>query len=485
MKRKIITYLLIFFIVSALGAALAASYIGNTTSTLSRLIILHQIGDVRQNLVMSIQTVQSELYTVHTNLGHKLDLITEHVSKLEKAAQKCSTCHHAPLIADQIEEVQSKIVDYRDALNIYITASAASPKINKLKIAAAAIGNQLLVRTEEISVKAGRKLEFMTRDAMQKVRRAWMFLLATMILTFVLGIVVAVKLATSITKPINTLVNATRMIASGDLGFMVLYRDKTELGELASHFNIMSRSLKNSYTKLEEEIGERKQTEVALKKSEAFLNTIFDSIHDPFCIIDSEYRIIRANESYALMKKKRLSELIGKTCYEALQRGKGVCDDCIVLNTFASGNPCAKEKGEFNFDGVKKWSAIFTYPIVDSDGKVSYVIEYTHDITERKRAEEALRESEERYALAARGANDGLWDWDLRHNKVHFSYRWKSMLGFGENDISNNPEEWFSRVHADDRGEVEAKVCATSAAGIRISSRVPHHAQGWYLSLGD
>jgi hypothetical protein len=52
-------------------------------------------------------------------------------------------------------------------------------------------------------------------------------------LTFMLGAIVAAKLATSITKPINTLVNATRMIASGDFGYMVLYRDKTELGELA------------------------------------------------------------------------------------------------------------------------------------------------------------------------------------------------------------------------------------------------------------
>jgi type VI protein secretion system component VasK len=154
MKRKIITYLLILLIVSALGAAFAASYIGNTTSTLSHLVNLHQIADVRQHLVMSIQTVQSELYTVHTNLAHRLDLITEHVSNLEKAAQKCSTCHHTPVIAGQIDEVQSKIIDYRNALNIYISTVPNSPGNSRLKLDAASIGNQLLFRTEEISVKA-------------------------------------------------------------------------------------------------------------------------------------------------------------------------------------------------------------------------------------------------------------------------------------------------------------------------------------------
>ncbi len=97
---------------------------------------------------------------------------------------------------------------------------------------------------------------------------------------------------------------------------------------------------------------------------------------------------------------------------------------------------------------------------MDSEGKVSHVIEYTQDITERKRAEEALRESEERYALAARGANDGLWDWDLRSNKIYLSYRWKSMLGYEEKDISDTPEEWFGLVHPDDRGEVEVKIAA-------------------------
>ncbi len=59
---------------------------------------------------------------------------------------------------------------------------------------------------------------------------------------------------------------------------------------------------------------------------------------------------------------------------------------------------------------------------------------------------EALRRSEERYALAVRGANDGLWDWDLTTNRIYFAPRWKSMLGYDEWQIGDSPEEWFGRV---------------------------------------
>ncbi len=68
-----------------------------------------------------------------------------------------------------------------------------------------------------------------------------------------------------------------------------------------------------------------------------------------------------------------------------------------------------------------------------------------------KRAQEGLKESEERYALAARGANDGLWDWNLATNVIYFSDRWKAMLGYAENEMSDKPEEWLDRVHTDDR----------------------------------
>jgi diguanylate cyclase (GGDEF)-like protein/PAS domain S-box-containing protein len=79
-------------------------------------------------------------------------------------------------------------------------------------------------------------------------------------------------------------------------------------------------------------------------------------------------------------------------------------------------------------------------------------------IRERIRVEAALSESEQRYALAVRGANDGIWDWDLRSGRVHFSSRWKTMLGFMDDEVGDLPEEWLGRIHPDDQSRTRKSI---------------------------
>ncbi len=341
MKRKIILSLLILFLISGSGAMLSTLYITSTTSTLSRLVKLHQIEDLRQNLIISLQTVQSDLYTVHTMLGHKIDTIVDNVTNLDRAAAACGRCHHEPRTAKDIASMQELVRSYQDALSYYITASANRDRINKIKVKTAAMGNDLLKKTENMTIRASKNLDATTTLAMKKIRDARLILFLTMIITLALGIIVAVNLTRAVADPINALVTATRAIADGDLGHTITASDKTEFGELASHFNTMSLALKESYEELVREIAERRQTE------------------------------------------------------------------------------------------------------------------------------EALRESEERYALAAQGANDGLWDWNIRNSTVYYSFRWKSMLGFDDAGIGNTLDEWLSRVHPDDRKQVEAKLSA------HINSQTP------------
>lgn len=111
------------------------------------------------------------------------------------------------------------------------------------------------------------------------------------------------------------------------------------------------------------------------------------------------------------------------------------------------------------------------------------------EIAERRKVEDALRESEERYELAVRAANDGLWDWNLVKNIIYFSPRWKQMLGYVDGEITDNPNEWFTRVHPEDIAQLKTNISAHIkglSAHFECEYRV-QHANGsyrWMLSRG-
>jgi len=73
-------------------------------------------------------------------------------------------------------------------------------------------------------------------------------------------------------------------------------------------------------------------------------------------------------------------------------------------------------------------------------------------------AEQALRESEQRYELAVKGANDGMFEWDLKTGTTFYSPRWKSMLGYRESEVGDHIEDWHSRTHPDDLDNVLARM---------------------------
>ncbi len=107
----------------------------------------------------------------------------------------------------------------------------------------------------------------------------------------------------------------------------------------------------------------------------------------------------------------------------------------------------------------------------------------------KHRMEKALRESEERYMLALRGSNDGVWDWDLRSDTVYFSNRWKEMVGYEGDEFDNSMMDWFALIHEEDLPGVKTAI-DSHIAGLSPHLEIEHrmlHSKGhtlWVLTRG-
>jgi diguanylate cyclase (GGDEF)-like protein/PAS domain S-box-containing protein len=125
-----------------------------------------------------------------------------------------------------------------------------------------------------------------------------------------------------------------------------------------------------------------------------------------------------------------------------------------------------------------------------SGGEIGILIDaFNHMLSQIEVSELALRESDERYALATRGANDGLWDWKLATNEIYFSARWNQMLGYANHDRWSDSEEWFRLIHVADRDRVRSEIAAhldgkTSVLACEYRMRHENGSFFWILSRG-
>jgi diguanylate cyclase (GGDEF)-like protein/PAS domain S-box-containing protein len=97
---------------------------------------------------------------------------------------------------------------------------------------------------------------------------------------------------------------------------------------------------------------------------------------------------------------------------------------------------------------------LLEHPIVQG------IVVTARDLTHRRNVEATLDESQARIVRAARGANDGLWDWDLDSGEIHFSDRWRQMLGLRPDEPTGDVASWFDRIHPEDRGHFQALLTA-------------------------
>jgi len=227
---------------------------------------------------------------------------------------------------------------------------------------------------------------------------------------------------------------------------------------------------------LEQAEAEWVRAEGALRQSEHQLKLITDNLPAYVAYVgldDLRYQFVNSKfeESYKIPRSQiigsHIKDIIGQSNYEFAQK---------YLDIVRQGQATSYEN-RFVTAGTERWVKVNYVPDISDHGKAENVVVLSLDITERKRAEQALQENEERLDLALSVANDGIWDWHIGNNTVFFDRRYYTMAGYEPNEFPGEFIEWEKRVHPDDIQQTKfaiEKYLAGESGGYDVEFRFLH-----------
>jgi len=181
----------------------------------------------------------------------------------------------------------------------------------------------------------------------------------------------------------------------------------------------------------EKRIAERKRAQEALEQEKTEKEMILDSLLEHVVYQNLENKVLWANRAARESVDKPLEELVGHYCYEVWAGRESTCEDCPVAKARDTGKPQTVEKA--TPDG--RWWYIQAYPIRDDSGDILGMSELTLDITERKRAEEELREREERYRAVLEACPDPVVVYDMEGKCSYINTAFTTVFGWTPEEL--------------------------------------------------
>ncbi|NUM53587.1 MAG: PAS domain S-box protein [Candidatus Hydrogenedentes bacterium] len=200
-----------------------------------------------------------------------------------------------------------------------------------------------------------------------------------------------------------------------------------------------------------QDISRLKEAEEALRASRAVLYLFVEHTPAAVAMLDRELRYLVASKRWLLDYRLTEQDIIGKCHYDVFPEIRSNQDWLDVHQRCLRGAIEKRDEDRFvRADGTEDWLRWEVRPWYEDSGAIGGIIMFTEVITERKKAEEALRKGEERLELALNGADLGLWDLDIAGARATVNQRCAEIFGYSMETVPQDVMIWRSHVHPDD-----------------------------------
>lgn len=230
--------------------------------------------------------------------------------------------------------------------------------------------------------------------------------------------------------------------ATGEAFVVASLRDITALRR-------MENELRRAREELEQQVARRTAD---LRQANGRLRALLDATTDIALLMAPDGGFLAVNEAAARWLGMTVEQVEQSNSFDLLPPDLRESRRARIAEVLRSGRPLRFEDGS-----PAAWYDNTFYPILSPGGEVEALAIFSRDITVRRRTEEALRISEERYALAARGANDVMWDLDLDASSLYLSPRWQELFGRPCFYTHFAVEAFLELVHVDDRDNLSER----------------------------
>ncbi|MBU0996343.1 MAG: PAS domain S-box protein [Proteobacteria bacterium] len=209
-------------------------------------------------------------------------------------------------------------------------------------------------------------------------------------------------------------------------------------------------SILNLNKKLISQTRLREESERHLHQMQHKFSAIMDHSPALISIKDTTGVILLANKKFQDLDNPPPEGYLGKGVFDIFPDKTASALGENDRRALETGGPVKTEETVQHKDGTWHTYLTIRFPLYEDDKKPMGVCAISTDITERKQAEKELVRKKEQLEIAVKSGNIGLWDWEFSTHQVWFSKEWKHQIGYAENEISDQFDEWQSRVHPDD-----------------------------------